>query len=130
MADESHTAKSQGKLLPFPPAAEPSPRAPVGIGSRPDLPETSETSEVSGFSDRLGLSAVELESRFMHTESSGGLERGAERAFMVTAEAGFVERSPVSSCALALQCVREVQMRARACDSLSVLLACDVRVVL
>jgi len=37
MADESHTAKSPGKLLPFPPAAEPSPRAPVGIGSRPVL---------------------------------------------------------------------------------------------
>jgi hypothetical protein len=37
MADESHTAKSPGRLLPLPPAAEPSPRAPVGIGSRPVL---------------------------------------------------------------------------------------------
>ena len=50
----------------------------------------------SGFAEHMGLSALELENRFMEEGITRLRARGREGAFVVTAETGFLETSLVS----------------------------------
>lgn len=59
----------------------------IGGGEKPDN---------SGFAEHMGLSALELENRFMEEGITRLKARGAEGAFVVTAETGFLETSMVS----------------------------------
>jgi hypothetical protein len=60
----------------------------LGGGEQPDN---------SGFAEHMGLSALELENRFMEEGITRLRARGAEGAFVVTAETGFLETSLVST---------------------------------
>jgi hypothetical protein len=60
----------------------------LGGGEQPDD---------SGFAEHMGLSALELENRFMEEGITRLKARGAEGAFVVTAETGFLETSLVST---------------------------------